>query len=351
MLHAMSRVALLTPFAVPSVRGNAVTVERIVSGLREHGIPHRVWDLSAAGDAVMEHEVEKYRPALVHAFHAFRAGPLALRLARRTEIPLIVTLTGTDANHDLFDPERAVVVRRVLEGAAAITAFHESIAARVAAALPDVRDRLVIVPQAVRLEQRETFDLEARWPLPHGRVLFLMAAGIRMVKQPLLPLHALDAVARAHPSLRLLYAGPVLDAGEGEALTRALRDRPWARYIGAVPHAQMASLISQADVALNSSISEGGMANSVLEALSLGRAVLASDIEGNRTLIEHGVTGLLFREAADLAAGAARLLGDPALRSRLGAAGRALVERLYPPQRELEGYLGVYRRHAPVVAA
>jgi glycosyltransferase involved in cell wall biosynthesis len=351
MLHAMSRVALLTPFAFPSVRGNAVTVERIVSGLRDHGIPHRVWDLSAAGDAVTEHEVETYRPALVHAFHAFRVGPLALRLARRAEIPLIVTLTGTDANHDLFDPERAAVVRRVLEGAAAITAFHESIAARVAAALPDVRDRLAIVPQAVRLEQREPFDLHARWPLPPDRVLFLVPAGIRMVKQPLLPLRALDTLAHAHPTLRLLYAGPMLDPGEGEALTRALQGRSWARYIGTVPHAQMASLITQADVVLNSSISEGGMANSVLEALALGRAVLASDIEGNRTLIEHGVTGLLFREAADLADGAARLLGDPALRSRLGAAGRALVERLYPPHRELEGYLRVYRRHAPVVAA
>ena len=30
-----------------TIEGNAVTVERIVSGLRDHGIPHRVWDLSA----------------------------------------------------------------------------------------------------------------------------------------------------------------------------------------------------------------------------------------------------------------------------------------------------------------
>ena len=347
----MSRVALLTPFAFPSVRGNAVTVERIVGGLRDRGIPHRVWDLSTAGDAVVEREVEACRPVLVHAFHGFRAGPLALRLARRAEVPLIVTLTGTDANHDLFDPERAAVVRRVLEGASAVTAFHESIAARVAAALPDIRDRLVIVPQSAHLASGETFDLAARWTLPRDRVLFVLPAGIRMVKQPLLPLRALEGVARTHPSLRLLYVGPVLDPGEGEALTRALEGRTWARYIGAVPHAQMASLISQADVVLNSSISEGGMANSVLEALALGRAVLASDIEGNRTLIEHEVTGLLFLEAADLAAGAARLIDDGALRARLGAAGRALVERRYPAERELEGYLRVYRRHAPVVAA
>ena len=55
-------------------------------------------------------QVEAFAPDLVHGFHAFRVGPLAVRLARRLEIPLVVTLTGTDANHDLFDPARAPIV-------------------------------------------------------------------------------------------------------------------------------------------------------------------------------------------------------------------------------------------------
>jgi glycosyltransferase involved in cell wall biosynthesis len=122
-----------------------------------------------------------------------------------------------------------------------------------------------------------------------------------------------------------------------------LATRPWARYLGEVPHEQMASLLGQADVVLNCSISEGGLANSVLEALALGRAVLASDIAGNRGLIADGVTGLLFRDPPALAAQAARLAADAGLRARLGAAGRALVAREYPVEREIDGYLTVYR--------
>ena len=87
-------------------------------------------------------------------------------------------------------------------------------------------------------------------------------------------------VAASDPRLRLLYVGPILDPGEGEALQRALAPRPWARHVGSVPQAQMASLLAQADVVLNCSVSEGGMANSVLEALALERAVLVSDIAG-----------------------------------------------------------------------
>lgn len=342
------RVALLTPFGAPSVRGNAVTVDRVRRGLVARGLPSTLWDLSVTPASVVAAEVEGARPELVHAFHAYRTGPLALRLARRLEVPLVVTLTGTDVNHDLLDPDRAGAVRHVLEGAAAIVAFHDSVADRVAAVLPDLRSRLRIVAQACVFEAREAFDLGARWLVPPDRCLFLFAGGLRAVKRPRLALAALQGAVRHHPEIRLLYAGPIIDPEEGEALLADVAGRPWARHVGSVPHAQMASLLAQADVVLNCSVSEGGMANSVLEALTLGRAVLASDIEGNRSLIEHDVTGVLFGDERALAHQATRLASDPGLRTRLGAAGQARVRHLYSAAREIEGYLGCYRALVPV---
>jgi len=102
---------------------------------------------------------------------------------------------------------------------------------------------------------------------------------------------------------------------------------------------------------LNCSVSEGGMANAVLEALALERAVLVSAIPGNRALVKDNVTGLLFRDARELGAQAERLVRDPELRARLGRAGRALVEREFPVEREVSGYLTVYHRLVPVVSA
>jgi glycosyltransferase involved in cell wall biosynthesis len=345
------RVAFLTPFAFPSVRGNAVTVDRIACGLRERGMEVAIWDLSATPATALEAAVEAYRPALIHAFHAYRAGPVALRLARRMELPLVVTLTGTDVNLDLFDVERAPLVRRVLEGASALVVFHESMAARIASALPDLRRRLTTVPQSAVVRPGERFDLAARWALPPERLLFVFPAGIRPVKRPRLPLAPLARLVARRPEIRLLYAGPVLDREEGEALARALSGLAWTRYVGEVPHRQMASLLEQADVVLNCSQSEGGMANSVLEALAVGRAVLAADIEGNRSLIEDGVTGSLFRDERELELKAEALAVDPALRARLGAAGRSRIAAAYPAEREIEGYLGIYRGLLPVPAA
>lgn len=342
----MPRVALLAPFRAPVTRGNAVTVERVARALQQGGVDLAVWDLSVEDHALVADAVESFRPDLVHAFHARHTGPLGLRLARRLEVPLVVTLTGTDANHDLLDPRHAAAVRHVLEGAASVTAFHASVIDHVLGVLPDLRARCTVVPQSVSFDVQAPFDLGARWPLPADRVLFVVPAGIRAVKAPRAPLAPLDGLAAADPRLRLAYVGPVLDANEGAALRSALERRPWARFLGAVPHAQMASLLGQADVVLNCSRSEGGMANSVLEALAVRRAVLASDIPGNRALIDHDVTGLLFRDAADLGEQAARLAADAALRARLGAAGGQFVQQEFPPERERDGYCEVYRQLA-----
>ncbi|MBI2555093.1 MAG: glycosyl transferase family 1, partial [Candidatus Rokubacteria bacterium] len=132
------RLALLTPFDFPSVRGNAITANRIARGLRARGVELQVWDCSVVPDAQVEREVQTYRPALVHAFHAFRVGPLALRLARALEVPLAVTITGTDGNHDLFDPDRAQTVRRVLEGASIVTVFHDTMLTKISSGLLDL---------------------------------------------------------------------------------------------------------------------------------------------------------------------------------------------------------------------
>jgi glycosyltransferase involved in cell wall biosynthesis len=336
-------IAMLTPASAPAGRGNAVTVDRIVRGLSGRGVHARVWDLSTASEPDVLTDVIAARPPLVHAFHAFRAGPLALKAARRLGVPLVVTLTGTDANHDLVEPRHAATVARVLAAAAAITVFHRSITARVAAVLAQVVPRVAEIPQAVAFERADPLDLDARWTLPADRLLVLFSGGIRRVKNSLVALHGLGPVAARHPRVRLAYAGPILEPAEGEALLGALRSRPWARHLGAIPHTQMASLLAQADVVVNSSISEGGMANGVLEALALGCAVLASDIDGNRSLIEHDVTGLLFTDQDDLTTQAERLVTDPALRTRLGAAARARVDRDYPPSREIDAYLNLYR--------
>jgi glycosyltransferase involved in cell wall biosynthesis len=339
----MMRVAMLTPAPLDAPRGNAVTVARIAGALRARGIEVCVLEAASGRSRKLLVETRRFAPAVVHAFHAYRTGPSGRALAEACRASLVVTLTGTDVSDYLADPSTAPVVRGVLASAAAVTAFHESVVATVRAAVPEITGRLAVVPQSVWFRQSPN-PSDTSGPSLSGRPCILFPAGIRPVKRPRLPLGPLDSVVRGRPETRLWYVGPALDAEEARRLGEALASRPWARYVGAVPHHRMPALLGFADIVLNCSAAEGGMANAVMEALAAGRPVLAADIPGNRSIIEDGITGLLFGSEAELADKAERLAADAELRQRLGEAGQRLVAARFTPEAESDGYLAVYEK-------
>jgi glycosyltransferase involved in cell wall biosynthesis len=77
--------------------------------------------------------------------------------------------------------------------------------------------------------------------------------------------------------------------------------------------------------------SEGGGLTALLEAMAMGKAIVASDRAIIRDYVDDGVEALLVppEDPAALRAAVARVLGDRELAARLGAAARARVERAH----------------------
>ncbi len=149
--------------------------------------------------------------------------------------------------------------------------------------MPDLAPRLVVIPQSV------VFDDTIGPSAPAGALgrapgsVLLFPAGIRKVKPPRFAVEPLERLLARFPTLELLYAGPVIEADEGDELFRLLRSRSWARYVSVLARDRMRGLLRNADVILNCSRSEGGTANSVLEALAMGRAAPPASRETGRS--------------------------------------------------------------------
>lgn len=336
------QLAIVTPFYFPSVRGNSITVQRIESGLRDQGIMVRVWSLEhgPAPDEILQ-AMEEFKPDLVHGFHATASGPLVVDAAHRLAVPSILTVTGTDVNNDLFDPARRGGVIDVLRQATRIVVFHDVMRVKIVGELPEVESRIRVIGQTVRCPETP-FDFRGRLGFGPDDLIFFVPAGIRRVKNVTFCLKPLEAVRGRYPQIKAVFVGPVIEPDEGVRLQEALTTRPWAFYLGPVSHEEMCAMLKSVDVVVNSSLSEGGMANSILEAMSRGRAVLVSDIEGNRTVVRDGLDGFLFGSEAEFAEKAERLIREPHLRQELGKRGKEKIEREFSREGEIQEYLQLY---------
>ena len=89
-----------------------------------------------------------------------------------------------------------------------------------------------------------------------------------------------------------------------------------------------------------------GLGLAVLEAMSAGVPVVASDAGGLTDIIEHERHGLLFESGNVRALGDAivRMLEDSELRRRCARDGRLRVESSFTVQRMSRRYLDVYNR-------
>jgi len=88
----------------------------------------------------------------------------------------------------------------------------------------------------------------------------------------------------------------------------------------------------------------GGMRVKVLEALAAGKAVVASRLALEGIPVTPGVDVLVANDSRELVAALDALLGDPALRRRLGEAARALTGRLPGPDEIAARYEELYAR-------
>jgi len=181
----------------------------------------------------------------------------------------------------------------------------------------------VVIPNGVFVDRFDLAERNPDWVGTSERptIAFLGRMGEPRKGMPVLAA-ALPAVLAAVPGLRVLVAGP----GDPTDILERVSPEVGAAltFLGSVCEEDKARLLRSADVYVAPNTGGESFGIILIEAMSAGAAVLASDLPAFVRVLDNGRAGATFRneDSAALASRLLELLSDPGQRTRIAALGR-----------------------------
>ena len=247
----------------------------------------------------------------------------ALVAKRRYGVPFVTTYGfwyGKLARSGVTRRLRAIIERRGLTAADGVIVTTPELGAHVASRVP--RDRIHLIPNGVDTAR---FRPGAR---PSGATRNVVYVGRLSAEKNLGVLVDAAGKLTGRFDLRVTMIGHGACRDELQARARELGVR--LDFMPVVDNADLPRFLTDADAFVLPSLTEGHP-KVLLEAMSCGVPCVASNVDGNRAIVDDGETGLLFepRDAGALADRLERVLQRDERARRLGERARAAIVERY----------------------
>lgn len=312
-------------------------------GLGRRGLRLVVEELPAA--VRLARVIRDFRADVVHLGNGVRANFDGLLAARLTQTPVVCHVKGFEK----YSGRERAAARRIDALVPMTKAVEEhcrrnGIAGRRVRVIYDGIDAAEFAPQrpasAIRAE------------LGVGDAPCVGVAGnIQEWKGQVVLVEAMAEVVRAVPAAKAWIIGGVHRAGGDyyELLLRRIRELGLESHICVTGfRSDIADVTDALDVVVHTSTRPEPFGRVILEGMLLGKPVVATAAGGVPELIRDGETGFLFApgDASALAGHLVRLLGDVALRARVGAAAQSWAQDAFSLAGHVEAFSSLYEELA-----
>jgi glycosyltransferase involved in cell wall biosynthesis len=300
----------------------------------------------ARGIAAVLAGARRTRPDVLHAHWLLPNGFIAALASRRLGIPLVVSVPGSDAQVAGKNPLFRAMARFAFNQADQLTANSSELRDAVVSlgADPAKFDLILygVDPAELRPDETGVAELRAHLlggdrtvPNPQSPIsnppLILLCVGRMVHKKGFdVLLHALTLPPLAGRNVTVVMIGNGDEKAAWQQLATDLGVDGQVRWVGTVPKNQIGVYYNAADLLVMPSVSKpaDGLNVCVLDAMSCGKPVVASNVAGNPLVVIDGESGLIVPEQdpAALASALARLADDHLMRTRMGAAARRRID-------------------------
>ena len=246
---------------------------------------------------------------------------------------LVLTFHGSEILKFAGSPIRRALAGRLIRHATRVSTLTNYTQELLLTHFPEAADKIVLTPGALR---SDVAVVPIKADAPRAKIVVLTVGRIHPRKGQLLTLQALQLLP-ASDRARLEYwiVGGQSKGRYEQVIRQAATATPdlTVRFLGNIPDDELTTLYDRADIFAMTSINHArsieGFGLVYLEAAAHGLPVVAHNVGGVAEAVQDGVTGLLVppHRPAQLAAAFEKLIHDPALRQRLGTAGREWAGR------------------------
>ena len=346
------------------VRGSSAYTLRLAERLEKHGVPARVLCRNASvvepsrraalriresphiqtplwGRIVLEsvrRELSRDPPDLIH-IQSWSSWANGVWLARRLDRPFVLSV------HDLLPAKQRS--RFDVTGCRRIIAVSESVKSDLEARWPRIANRITVIHSGVER------PAEGAVPpvLEPGHVPVVGSAGpLEAVKGFPFLLGAAQRVLAVESNVEFLLAGAGPEEGNLRRLARELEISTSVTFISNL--FDFSTSLAAMDIFCLPSLQQG-LGTIMLEAMALGRPVIATSVGGVYSVVRDNETGLAVppSDSGRLAERILELLRDPVRARALGESGRRLVIEQFGVEQMVDQTAALYRevlaeRHA-----
>lgn len=273
----------------------------------------------------------KPKPDLIHAHFSYPDGFGMIGLAKKWNIPLVISALGTIERKVAY--EGSYTSRQIIKAmnfADKVLSVSEDLKLHIVNLGID-ENNVIVVPNGVDTEKFKPAGKEnARklLNLPLDKNIILFVGALRSIKGVDYLIEAAKNFVDSNTELYLVGR----DDGLKKSLKKMAQDfkiTDFIKFIGPVNHEDIPLWISASDILVLPSLSEG-RPNVVLEALACEVPVVATDVGGIPELIINGETGYLVpaKNPLELSEKVNKLLGDENQREKMGKFGRkSIIQR------------------------
>lgn len=242
----------------------------------------------------VKHFISSQKVDLIHA-HGTRANSNIMWAAKKLGIPVVYTVHGWS-----FHPDQHLFVRRVRIMGEQYLTSKSNINISVSASNQQSGKKYIKSFKSVVINNgidQKKFNpsasyknLRADLNIPSGKVLVLFIARFTSHKQPLTLIQAFEQALKKNPNLHLLMVG---DGDQKKEAIELIEKKALQPHITLQSFRQdVPAVLASADIFVLPSLWEG-LPIGLLEAMAMGKAIIASNVDGTSEIIQNEQNGLL----------------------------------------------------------